>query len=221
MDDYDWMNDNQSGGQIIHLIPAPMSIMPMNTISAQGWLFQDDNYKAGVIAGYQETRFSWTATGGSTTMITVRRLAIFRPVSGIGYSQRFSMPYIGLAGQYRINDFEFNALFKFSDWVRAHDNDEHYMRELTFEKSTNSRYYGTSVDAGYYITPHAKVFTEFTYSKYEEGKEAPDYWIPYSGESASIEEMLPALQIKTLPSQPDFNIDSKSLPPVDIASKTR
>ena len=67
---------------------------------------------------------------------------------GIGYSQRFSMPYIGLVGQYRINDFEFNALFKFSDWVRAHDNDEHYMRDLTFrEKTTSSRYYGTSIDA--------------------------------------------------------------------------
>ena len=44
------------------------------------------------------------------------------------------MPYIGLVGQYRINDFEFNALFKFSDWVRAHDNDEHYMRDLTFRE---------------------------------------------------------------------------------------
>ncbi len=87
---------------------------------------------------------------------------------GIGYSQRFSMPYIGLAGQYRINDFEFNALFKFSDWVPgARDNDEHYMRDLTFrEKTTSSRYYGTSIDAGYYVTPNAKVFAEFTYSKY-------------------------------------------------------
>ncbi|MBV7923558.1 omptin family outer membrane protease, partial [Yersinia pestis] len=72
----------------------------------------------------------------------------------IGYNQRFSMPYIGIAGQYRFIDFELNALFKLSDWVRAHDNDEHYMRVLTFrEKTYGSRYYGTVINAGYYVTP--------------------------------------------------------------------
>lgn len=132
------------------------------------------------------------------------------------------MPYIGLAGQYRINDFEFNALFKFSDWVRAHDNDEHYMRELTFrEKSTNSRYYGTSVDAGYYITPHAKVLLNSPIVNMKRVREALRLLIPIAVNQLQLEEMLPALQIKTIPSQPDFNIDSKSLPPVDIASKTR
>ncbi|KAE9771251.1 omptin family outer membrane protease, partial [Escherichia coli] len=129
-----------------------------------GWIFQGDNYKAGVTVGYQETRFSWTATGGSYNYDNGAYQGNFPAGErGIGYSQRFSMPYIGLAGQYRFNDFEFNALFKFSDWVRAHDNDEHYMRDLTFrEKTTDSRYYGASVDAGYYVTPHAKVFAEFT-----------------------------------------------------------
>ena len=97
------------------------------------------------------------------------------------------MPYIGLVGQYRINDFEFNALFKFSDWVRAHDNDEHYMRDLTFrEKTSDSRYYGASVDAGYYVTPHAKVFAEFTYSSYEEGKGGTQIIDTNTGQSGSI-----------------------------------
>lgn len=189
MDDYDWMNDNQSGWTDHSSHPSTnVNYANEYDLSVQGWLFQDDNYKAGVIAGYQETRFSWTATGGSYNYDNGATTGNFPTGErGIGYSQRFSMPYIGLAGQYRINDFEFNALFKFSDWGRAHDNDEHYMRELTFrEKSTNSRYYGTSVDAGYYITPHAKVFTEFTYSKYEEGKGGTQIIDTYSGESASI-----------------------------------
>ena len=98
------------------------------------------------------------------------------------------MPYIGLAGQYRFNDFEFNALFKFSDWVRAHDNDEHYMRDLTFrEKVSDSRYYGASVDAGYYVTPHARVFAEFTYSSYEEGKGGTQIIDTRTGQSGSID----------------------------------
>ena len=140
------------------------------------------------MAGYQETRFSWTATGGSYNYDNGAYTGEFPAGErGIGYSQRFSMPYIGLVGQYRINDFEFNALFKFSDWVRAHDNDEHYMRDLTFrEKTTSSRYYCTSIDAGYYVTPNAKVFAEFTYSKYEEAKGGTQIIDTNSGESASI-----------------------------------
>lgn len=189
MDDYDWMNDNQSGWTD-HSSHPSTSVNYANEydLSVQGWIFQNENYKAGVIAGYQETRFSWTATGGSYNYDNGATTGNFPTGErGIGYSQRFSMPYIGLAGQYRVNDFEFNALFKFSDWVRAHDNDEHYMRELTFrEKSTNSRYYGTSVDAGYYITSHAKVFAEFTYSKYEEGKGGTQIIDTNSGESGSI-----------------------------------
>ena len=90
-------------------------------------------------------------------------------------------------GQYRINNFEFNGLFKFSDWVRAHDNDEHYMRDLTFrEKTSDSRYYGASVDAGYYVTPHAKVFAEFAYSRYKEGKGGTQIIDTNTGESGSI-----------------------------------
>lgn len=84
MDDYDWMNDNQSGWTDHSSHPSTnVNYANEYDLSVQGWIFQDENYKAGVIAGYQETRFSWTATGGSTIMITVRRLAIFQPASEV------------------------------------------------------------------------------------------------------------------------------------------
>ncbi|ECZ1833710.1 omptin family outer membrane protease [Salmonella enterica] len=155
-------------------------------LNVKGWLLQGDNYKAGVTAGYQETRFSWTARGGSYIYDNGRYIGNFpHGVRGIGYSQRFEMPYIGLAGDYRINDFECNVLFKYSDWVNAHDNDEHYMRKLTFrEKTENSRYYGASIDAGYYITSNAKIFAEFAYSKYEEGKGGTQIIDKTSGDTA-------------------------------------
>ncbi len=155
-------------------------------MNVKGWLLQGDNYKAGVTAGYQETRFSWTARGGSYIYDNGQYIGNFpHGVRGIGYSQRFEMPYIGLAGDYRINDFECNVLFKYSDWVNAHDNDEHYMRKLTFrEKTENSRYYGASIDAGYYITSNAKIFAEFAYSKYEEGKGGTQIIDKTSGDTA-------------------------------------
>ncbi|EHN8903597.1 MULTISPECIES: omptin family outer membrane protease [Enterobacter] len=189
MDDYDWMNAKQSSWTDHSSHPATnVNYANEYDLNVKGWIFQGDNYKAGVTAGYQETRFSWTATGGTYNYDNGAYQGNFPAGErGIGYSQRFSMPYIGLAGQYRFNDFEFNALFKFSDWVRAHDNDEHYMRDLTFrEKTTDSRYYGASVDAGYYVTPHAKVFAEFTYSSYEEGKGGTQIIDTNTGDSGSI-----------------------------------
>ena len=99
MDDYDWMNAKQSSGQTIHPIPRPTSITPMNTISTLKAGSSGDNYKAGVTAGYQETRFSWTATGGSYNYDNGTNTGNFPAGErGIGYSQRFSMPYIGLGG---------------------------------------------------------------------------------------------------------------------------
>jgi len=189
MDDYDWQDDTQSSWTDHSSHPdTHVNYANEYDLNVKGWIFQGDNYKAGLTAGYQETRFSWTAKGGTYNYNNGANTGEFPAGErGIGYSQRFSMPYIGLAGQYRINDFEFNALFKFSDWVRAHDNDEHYMRDLTFrEKTSNSRYYGTSVDAGYYVTPQAKVFAEFTYSRYEEGKGGTQIIDTNTGESASI-----------------------------------
>lgn len=189
MDDYDWLSESQSGWTDHSTHPdSDVNYANEFDLNLKGWIFQDANYRAGVVAGYQETRFSWTALGGAYNYDNGTSVGTFPAGErGIGYSQRFTMPYVGLAGQYRIDNFEFNALLKFSDWVRAHDNDEHYMRDLTFrEKTSNSRYYGASLDAGYYVTPHAKVFAEFTYSKYKEGKGGTQIIETNSGESEFI-----------------------------------
>ena len=188
MDDYDWQNARQSGWTDHSSHPSTdVNYANEYDLNVKGWFLQDDNYKVGAVAGYQETRFSWTAYGGTFNYDNGNFIGSFADRErGIGYSQRFSMPYVGLVGQYRINDFEFNALFKFSDWVRAHDNDEHYMRDLTFrEKTSGSRYYGAAVDAGYYLTEHAKVFAEFTWNKYEEGKGGTQAIYNPTGESVS------------------------------------
>ena len=66
MDDHDWMNDNQSGWTDHSSHPSTnVNYANEFDLNAKGRVFQNENYKAGVMAGYQETRFSWTATGGS------------------------------------------------------------------------------------------------------------------------------------------------------------
>ena len=101
MDDYDWMNAKQSSWTDHSSHPATnVNYANEYDLNVKGWIFQGDNYKAGVTAGYQETRFSWTATGGSYNYDNGTNTGNFPAGErGIGYSQRFSMPYIGLAGQ--------------------------------------------------------------------------------------------------------------------------
>ncbi|HAN2194250.1 TPA: omptin family outer membrane protease, partial [Escherichia coli] len=86
----------------------------------------------------------------------------------IGYKQHFKMPYIGLTGNYRYDSFEFGGSFKYSGWVKASDNDEHYNPEkrITYRSDVNNQnYYSVSLHAGYYITPAAKVYVEGTWNR--------------------------------------------------------
>lgn len=79
------------------------------------------------------------------------------------------MPYIELAGHYCINDFECNVLFKYSDWVHVHDNDEHYVRKITFREKMKIRDIMAPLLTPDIILPVIqKFFLEFAYSKYEE-----------------------------------------------------
>lgn len=190
MDDYDWMNTSEKGWTDHSSHPdTKVNHASEYDLNLKGWFFRGEYYKTGLVAGYQDTRFSWTATGGLYNYDNGASMGNFTAGErAIGYSQRFSMPYIGLAGQYHLRDFEFNAVFKFSNWVRAHDSDEHYMRELSFrEKTTHSRYYGASFDVGYYVTPNTRVFAELAYSKYEEGKGSSQVIDNVSGDSYSID----------------------------------
>ncbi|ECA5251840.1 omptin family outer membrane protease [Salmonella enterica subsp. enterica serovar Lomalinda] len=189
MDDYDWLNSTQAHWTE-HSSHPDTNINYANEydLNMKGWILQNENYKAGIMAGYQETRFSWIAKGGSYSYHNGTIVGHFPDgVKGIGYGQRFAMPYIGLVGRYRINAFNITAQFKYSNWVNAHDNDEHYMRDLTFrEKTSGSRYYGVSVDTGYDITRNTEIFAEFAYNKYEEAKGGTQIIDKVSGAALSI-----------------------------------
>ncbi|ENS2704669.1 omptin family outer membrane protease OmpT, partial [Escherichia coli] len=137
------------------------------------WLLNEPNYRLGLMAGYQESRYSFTARGGSYIYSSEEG---FRDDIGsfpngeraIGYKQRFKMPYIGLTGSYRYEDFELGGTFKYSGWVEASDNDEHYDpgKRITYRsKVKDQNYYSVAVNAGYYVTPNAKVYVEGSWNR--------------------------------------------------------
>ena len=140
-------------------------------LNMKGWILNEPDYQLGLMAGYQQSRYSFNATGGT---YIYSEDGGFRNENGsfpdgergIGYKQRYKMPYIGLTGNYRYDNFEVGGAFKYSGWVRASDNDEHYARGITFRsKVKDQNYYSVSANAGYFITPDAKVYLEGVWSR--------------------------------------------------------
>ncbi|ATF90627.1 Coagulase/fibrinolysin precursor [Cedecea neteri] len=173
MSDYDWQTPGQSHWSDKSTHPdTSLNYANQFDLNLTGWLLKEPAYNLGIVTGYQETRYSWTARGGSYNYFNGALVGEFpagKP--GIGYSQKFSVPYIGLTGSYRYQDFDVAGQFKFSPWVNAQDNDEHYMRQLSFsEKSNNSNYYAATVSAGYYVTPNTRLYTELTWTRFAEAK---------------------------------------------------
>lgn len=187
MDDYDWIDPNQAHWtDWSHSPNTHLSHANEFDLNTKFWLIKTLDYKVGAVLGYQKTRFSWIDLGGGHYQYNNGSDVGSFPHGerGIGYKQKFSLPYLGLSGSYRFHDFELNALLKFSPWVVAKDNDEHYLTEVTFREKTNeSKYYSASIDLGYYLTPNAKVFTEITWNKYSQGKGDTNLFDHDSGQS--------------------------------------
>ncbi|QGU17501.1 omptin family outer membrane protease [Leclercia sp. 119287] len=173
MDDYDWMDPNQES-------PTDWSTHPASRLnhanefdlSAKGWLLKQENYRLGAMLGYQKTRFSWSSHGGTYSYGNGEMTGEYPDNDrGISYKQRFGVAYAGLVGMYRYENIEINGQVRYSPWVRARDNDEHYDRQFTYrDEANNADYYAAMVDVGYYVTPNAKVFAEFSWTRYDEGK---------------------------------------------------
>lgn len=140
-------------------------------LNIKGWILNEPDYQLGVLAGYQQSRYSFNATGGT---YIYSEDGGFRNETGsfadgergIGYKQRYKMPYLGLTGNYRYDNLEIGGAFKYSGWVRTSDTDEHYTRGLTFRsKVKNQNYYSVSASAGYFVTPEAKVYVEGVWNR--------------------------------------------------------
>ncbi|EHJ8506517.1 omptin family outer membrane protease [Salmonella enterica subsp. diarizonae serovar 47:k:z53:[z84]] len=142
-------------------------------LNIKGWLLNEMYYRLGIMAGYQESRYSFGAMGGSYIYPSSEGVydrgdigTIPADQRGIGYKQRFRIPYIGLVGNYRYENVEFSGALKYSNRVSSSDNDEHYQRSLTFrEKFKNQSYYSLAASVGYYFAPNAKIYAEGTWNR--------------------------------------------------------
>jgi len=184
MDDYDWLDTSQS--QWSHWSTHPETKLNYANefdINMKGWLLNEEQYRVGIMAGYQQSSFSWLAKGGSYSYNNGANTgSIPRGEPAIAYKQKFKLPYIGLTARYQYEKFETNLLFKYSNWVNATTNDEHYARGITFKDDVNnSRYYAVVADVGYYVTPQAKVYLEGSWNQYQEKRGSLSSHMPSEG----------------------------------------
>ena len=173
MVDQDWMDSGTPGTWTDESRHPDTRLNYANEfdLNVKGWFLKESDYRLAIMAGYQESRYSFNTTGGT---YIYSENGGFRNETGalpdkikvIGYKQHFKIPYVGLTGNYRYDNFEFGGAFKYSGWVRGSDNDEHYVRQTTFKKKIkNQNFYSVAVNAGYYITPEAKVYIEGVWSR--------------------------------------------------------
>jgi len=168
MKDYDWFDDSQeqwtdysSHGR------TRLEYANEFDLNVKGWILNEPTYRFGVMVGYQETRYSFTAKGGSYSYENGTYVGNFpADLTGISYKQRFKTPYIGLVGDYRYQNFEFGGAFKYSGWVRASGEDEHHDRHTTFtDKIRNQSYYSLAGRVAYHFADNAKVYVEGVWSR--------------------------------------------------------
>ncbi len=171
MVDRDWMLPHQAGYSHISESSSRLRSASFWDVNTTIWGVNNDRWRLGVMAGWQQTDYRWDARGGYYSYWNGLVQGNLPDGKGIGYKLQFKMPYIGLTGGYRYRDIEMNTSFKYSHWVRVSDTDEHYLRNATFrDKNRDSDFYSVSADIGYYITPRAKVFIEGEWMRVTNGR---------------------------------------------------
>lgn len=167
MEDTDWLDDSKRGWTDKSKHPnTRLNYANEFDLNAKAWFLKEQTYRIGMMAGYQESRYSFKSTGGTFDYTDgetgLNNSGAFPAgTTVIGYKQRFRMPYIGLIANYQYKRFELGGGLKYSGWVRTSDNDEHYLTNTTFTGNIkNQNYYSISGNAGYYLTPNTKIYLE-------------------------------------------------------------
>lgn len=162
MNDYDWLDaDQQQWTHHSYHADTDLKHAREFDINLKAWLFNHPTWRFGLMAGYQDTHYSFVAKGGIFNYGNGAYRGEFIDAKAISYQQRFTVPYIGVAGNYRYGEFEAGGAFKFSSWVKATAIDHHYFRDLTFkDDARGQQYFSLTGNLGYELTEHSQLFFE-------------------------------------------------------------
>lgn len=166
-DNYDWLLDSQKTWTHHSTHPnTRLTFANQWDLHLTGWIVNEPTWRLGLLAGYQQGRFSFNAHGGSFNYGNGACTGVFPDIKIGGYKQQYDVPYIGLTGLYRYQNFEVGSSFKYSGWARAEATDVHYLHGLIFtDKTRNQDFFALSANLGYYLTKNMKVYLEGTWNR--------------------------------------------------------
>ncbi|CAI1110407.1 omptin family outer membrane protease [Serratia quinivorans] len=171
--DRDWRDpdpdpDNTSLNSISHS-SSTLNYANMFDVGLTSWLYQNEWAKLGFLAGYKESRFSWTASGGYFQDFDEPTQNQQLNGSIVGYKQTYKTPYIGAVAHFELSAFSFKTEFKYSHWVKAEDYDNHYLRKgfTSTSKTNSSEMYTVSQEVAYNVSPSFQVVAEAAWNKYK------------------------------------------------------
>ncbi|KMV70720.1 hypothetical protein AI29_10450 [bacteria symbiont BFo2 of Frankliniella occidentalis] len=167
MNDYDWEDESQKSWTSKSYHPkSQLNHANQFDFSLKYWLLSNDDARIGIVSGYQQTRYRFSAYGGQYNYNNGQYVGdLANSLLGISYRQTFKTPYIGLLASYRYQQWEVGGAVKYSAWGRASDIDEHYLTDTIFRASVNKQKFAAlSLNAGYYLTEHAKVYLAGTWA---------------------------------------------------------
>lgn len=178
MKDYDWLGDEGEGWSDYSTHPDTRLHKAWQAeVSATAWAFKNENLALGVMAGFQRSELGWESRGGRYTYSSEgnyrdRNGKFLDDVKVIAYQQTYDTPYVGLVGRYTLQDWTLESHFKYSQWVKARDFDNHYLRDVTFagNHGNSGRMQSLAMALSYRVDPQLSVKAGFDYQVYSEAK---------------------------------------------------
>jgi outer membrane protease len=178
MKDYDWDSDQDIGWTDYSDHPnTRLKNAWQVEFAATAWALKREDLALGVTAGYQRSQFDWDAKGGRYNYSSEGG---FRDQEGsfpdglkvISYQQTYDTPYLGLVGLYNLNNWTLESRFKYSQWVRSRDFDNHHLRDLTFSGNHGNKGQMQSLALGltYNVNPQLSVKAGIDHQVYASAK---------------------------------------------------
>ncbi|MFS2160107.1 omptin family outer membrane protease [Pseudomonas sp. Pseusp122] len=178
MRDYDWLDDEQDDWSDYSTHPDTRLTKAWQAeISATAWAIKRNNLALGVMAGYQRNQLGWESKGGRYTYSSEgdyrdQQGRFLDDVKVITYQQNYDTPYVGLVGLYNWQDWTLDSRFKYSQWVKARDYDQHHLRDLTFtgNHGNSGRMQSLALGLTWRVDPQMSLRAGFDYQVYAEAK---------------------------------------------------
>lgn len=188
--DYDWLDETTS--QPSHRSSHDCVLESAYGVDASiGYYFlENETYAIGIMAGFEQIKFSMSAVGGSGSYWFGRQnWSVLGDYTGMMYEQKYQAPYVGLMGSVTLGQFDVEARVKYSAWASCEDNDRHIMRMMEFwEECENQQYLGVALTARWNVTERWGIAATVEYRQFDEERANIEVIDQYAYEMGSFDD---------------------------------